>query len=1013
MDKAPHPLDRWRAADAAEAEAVRAAAVGNPAAAITVENISGSDELLLADVAPGDREPGSSMPRRRIADAAIGAIFGLLAAGWIALWIGGVAAPDVSLPAIATSIAAASGPLALLGILYMLFERGTRREVSRFGATALSMRLESRRLEEAVARVTAELDARRADLANHTNALLAEGDLAAGKLQQISMDMRDEADLLAHQAELFQNATGAARSDISGLILELPGSLATVNEVAERIGSIGGSARAHAEGLAEALVAIIARSHEADELIGAASGRLTAQIGRIETRTERTARSIEQAGATLGHAIDATLEKTEAAMKVTRSGMDLQREAIAAMIDHGRAALDEAGTAAAASIAQRLSEMSTHAEALAAQLARQDDEARRIVADLGQALGAIESRFEALGATGTEHMTELNALIAVLSEHVDKLGQAVTSGMAGARTLTERANGLRLAFDAVITNVDRDLPQTMLRVESEAARGDATMRAITVQAEQLAATVERAADRLGSADMLIDRQRGAIAGLGAAAADHMDKLAIDGDALIEAQRRLSEAVAAQADAGIEALRKRAGELANVIAESEAQLRSLSELSGEGLVEAIRQVRETAGEAAHGARTALESITPEASALVATLSEHVDKLGEAVTNGVAGARTLTDHAGALRLSFDAIIANIKRDLPQTMQRVESEAARGDATMRAITAQAEQLAATVERATDRLGSADILIDRQRDAIAGLGDQAARRMASIAAEGDAMLARQRDLSDAFAEEASARLEALRDHSNELGRLIAESESSMRSLSELSGSRLVEAILKVRETAGEAARGARAALESIIPEASESMARRGAEAIQRAFGDQVTQRIHLISDTAEAAVTAANLASEKLLTQMLSIAEATTSMTKSVAEAQAQRESAEQESVSRDVAILVENLNSVAIDVAKLLSHDVPDGAWRAYLHGDHGAFTRTAVRLLRKEEASHIARLYDEDGEFRGHVNRYIHDFEALLRRILASRDGGALAVTTISSDMGKLYVGLAQAIERLLI
>ena len=33
------------------------------------------------------------------------------------------------------------------------------------------------------------------------------------------------------------------------------------------------------------------------------------------------------------------------------------------------------------------------------------------------------------------------------------------------------------------------------------------------------------------------------------------------------------------------------------------------------------------------------------------------------------------------------------------------------------------------------------------------------------------------------------------------------------------------------------------------------------------------------------------------------------------------------------------------------------------------------------------------------------------ILAQRDGAAIGVTLLSSDMGKLYVALAQAIERL--
>ncbi|MHA3792833.1 hypothetical protein [Sphingomonas sp. YL-JM2C] len=810
MGKAPHPLDRWRAANAAEADAVRAAAATDAPTEETsapegAEDGADADELLLG--APDDGAP--VLPARRGGDIAIGAALGLIGAGWIGFLVGGVVPTTPDLPAIANSIALACGPLALLGILYILFQRGARREAARFGATALSMRVEARRLEEAVARVTAALDERRDALGSHTAGLLDEGQRAAEKLQQISMDMRDETDLLARQTELLHNAAGIARSDMSGLMLDLPRSLDMVKEVSDLIGSIGGSARDHAQGLSDALSAIIARSHEADEMIGAASGRLATQIGRIETRTERTTRTIEETASALGHVIDATLDKTALAIEQTRTGLDAQRAAMAAMIDHGRAALDEAGTAAAASIAQRLTDMSGLSQTLSQQLAQQDEDARRLFANLEHALGAIESRFEALGATGTEQTADLAELIVTLSEHADGLGQAVTNSLAGARTLTDRANALRIAFDAIIGNVERDLPQVMSKVESEAARGDATMRAVT------------------------------------------------------------------------------------------------------------------------------------------------------------------------------------------------------------AQAEQLNQTVERATDRLGSADTMIDRQREAIAGLGDLAARRMAGIAAEGDALLERQRALSDAFAEEANARLEALRDHSNELGRLIGESEANMRSLSELSGSRLIDAILKVRETASEAARGAREALESIIPDASEKLARSGAEAIERAFGDQITQRIHLISDTAEAAVAAANLASERLLTQMLSITEAAASMEKRVADAEIQQEHVSQEAVSREVAILIEHLNSAAIDVAKLLSHDVPDGAWKAYLHGDHGAFTRAAVRLLRRDEATGIAQLYDGDGEFREHVNRYIHDFEALLRRVLASRDGGALAMTVLSSDMGKLYVALAQAIERLLI
>jgi len=36
--------------------------------------------------------------------------------------------------------------------------------------------------------------------------------------------------------------------------------------------------------------------------------------------------------------------------------------------------------------------------------------------------------------------------------------------------------------------------------------------------------------------------------------------------------------------------------------------------------------------------------------------------------------------------------------------------------------------------------------------------------------------------------------------------------------------------------------------------------------------------------------------------------------------------------------------------------------------------------------------------------------MLRRVLAERDGAMIAVTLMSSDMGKLYAALAQAIDK---
>ena len=61
---------------------------------------------------------------------------------------------------------------------------------------------------------------------------------------------------------------------------------------------------------------------------------------------------------------------------------------------------------------------------------------------------------------------------------------------------------------------------------------------------------------------------------------------------------------------------------------------------------------------------------------------------------------------------------------------------------------------------------------------------------------------------------------------------------------------------------------------------------------------------------------------------------------------------------------------------------------------------------------ARTADEVIEAKG--LRVVTDpaaIEAMLRTILTQRDSSPLGVTLLSSDMGKLYVALAQAIERL--
>jgi hypothetical protein len=234
---------------------------------------------------------------------------------------------------------------------------------------------------------------------------------------------------------------------------------------------------------------------------------------------------------------------------------------------------------------------------------------------------------------------------------------------------------------------------------------------------------------------------------------------------------------------------------------------------------------------------------------------------------------------------------------------------------------------------------------------------------------------------------------------------------LTQETGPHLVDALVRVREAANQAATHARDAIAAAIPDAAAALAEASREAVTGAVTEPVQDQLADIAASAQRATAVARQASERLTRQLLAIGETAAAIEDRLAEDRAEHEAKAAETLTRRVSLLIEALNSTAIDVSKILSNEVADTAWAAYLKGDRGVFTRRAVRLLDSGEAREIERHYEEEPDFRDQVNRYVHDFESMLRRVLADREGATLGVTLLSSDMGKLYVALSQAIERL--
>ncbi len=255
---------------------------------------------------------------------------------------------------------------------------------------------------------------------------------------------------------------------------------------------------------------------------------------------------------------------------------------------------------------------------------------------------------------------------------------------------------------------------------------------------------------------------------------------------------------------------------------------------------------------------------------------------------------------------------------------------------------------------------------------------------------------------------------HVEEIERLQASLASlgeNSEALSEKAQAELSDAIAKLEG----AARDAVAAIESgsadKISALAESIGSQTSDAIDRAVKARTVEAVAELEAAAASASGASREATIQLRDQLGKVNELASNLEARVARARERAEEQVDNDFSRRVALITESLNSNAIDISKALSNDVTDTAWASYLRGDRGIFTRRAVRLLDNTEAREIAEVYASDSEFSANVSRYIHDFEAMLRTMLSTRDGNALGVTLLSSDMGKLYVALAQAIERL--
>ncbi len=644
---------------------------------------------------------------------------------------------------------------------------------------------------------------------------------------------------------------------------------------------------------------------------------------------------------------------TARAMRAEAASLERTIATLSRKIEDNRAALAEQTTALIAmgdGAAERLAAVAT---TMAAESKQLDSSAKTVV----DSAAAAERSLDIVLASLPKAHAEMTGMAGTLDAAGLKAGEHAAALDAQLAALAERG---RLA-DEVAGGAAQRLAAHIAKMEATSETAGARLEGV---AGDMSQTVDAMLDRAAAA---VDEARKGIATQGEAM---LAMLAANQAALDKAGQDSIDAVGTRI-AGVE---ETVGRIAERLGEEQTRIDiMLASVTG-GIAQADGQM---AALHAQGMER-----TQALAASISALDGSAVAMTETLKVGDETARRVIGTAEDLLTALDASAREIDETMPDALARLEDRIA---ATRNVIGGAKPELLALVtaaESTHDAIEAIADVVTKQRDTLA-------KTQASLIETLDA------------GHEKTDQLEDIVDRAIENARRFAEDAAPQ----------LVDALLRIRETANSAADQARATLAALVPEATRQLEDAGTAAMRQAVDAGVRRQLLELGEVAEAAVTTAARASERLTQQMLSIGEASAAVERRIEDARTEREEADRDGFARRVSLLVEALNSASIDITKAFAHEVTDSAWSAYLKGDRGVFTRRAVRLLDSGEAREIAALYDGDPGFREQVNRYIHDFEAMLRQVLALRDGSPLGVTLLSSDMGKLYVALAQAIERL--
>ncbi|MDG2034398.1 MAG: hypothetical protein P8J29_10695, partial [Rhodospirillales bacterium] len=113
--------------------------------------------------------------------------------------------------------------------------------------------------------------------------------------------------------------------------------------------------------------------------------------------------------------------------------------------------------------------------------------------------------------------------------------------------------------------------------------------------------------------------------------------------------------------------------------------------------------------------------------------------------------------------------------------------------------------------------------------------------------------------------------------------------------------------------------------------------------------------------------------------------------------------------LSMISEALESVAIDINRVMETRITENDWVHYNRGDKSIFLRKILGMRSRSKLSKIKQLHRENSEFREYVTRYLRQFDVLISDAKRSDQDAVLGSSVMTSDAGKVYLVLRAALD----